>query len=727
MKSYRNLYLTIAFVFCVALPAFGQALSERKAIEVATAFWENNRSAAVVGSNIFNSANSKGNDTDKYFNATDKNINSAYNIVASAPDMAVVRGVDGGTFVLVAGTDSTAYVAGYGEGIVTVGENKAGYGAGDENLPPLLKDLLQSHKGMIYQHQSDQTETHDELISQQADKTQLNTNTTRVKPARMSTVGRNVQWAIEDGFQLPVNKIVQSVRSQSDPFNRSCPYYTYENGITTEVRSLVGCVATAAEQVLSFWKVPAVLKDSIAGFDTEHNGLISTIPAGTKIDYDNILPVYAEGQYSEQQAQAVADLSYYLGVACHMDWAVGASGAQLYDLVEPLKRAFGYGYVRYLCSYDYSQRQWFRLLMQELEAGRPVVYAGYISSGGGHAFVVDGMDSHGFFHVNWGYGGQYDGWFDLQVLTPQENPLEPTMEGTVMGLNHMQEALFLSPDSVEYETGDTLSWQYRLAINSVRFLRAPDTNMYLTAEIDVTNLSNEPIYIPVQLFTYTRLDSVGYPADIDYLGVADGQLAAHQDTTLTAYLTLTEAGTRLLGISTADSLYLAFDTLHIAKTLQPALNFTLQDSTILSDGAVFSLKIDNLSPAYWSGRMVTYSLFEGPYTDQEGDLRHFTVLNLPPTQSQYDAVSFSSLRPHTDYTFVVRNPWFPVMEVPFTTSAPTGIRSATAEAPSTPNNPDVHTDMAEAKRVNHPSYRLNNRITIEYNESAGHYQQVLSR
>lgn len=700
MNLFRSLYLTIVFVLCIAMPTIGQTLSEHVTKEVASAFLKDNRNAAMAGSNAFNGKNAKGNDADKY------------NIVASSQTMAIVEDANNGLFVLVAGTDSAAFVAGYGEG--------------GESLPPLLKEMVNRQDGVITQQggvisqQGGLATQHDGLVTQQP-------GAAKVKPARVSTVGHNVQWAIEDGFRLPVNRIVESVRSQSDPFNRSCPYYTYESGITTEVRSLVGCVATAAEQVLSFWKVPSALKDSIAGFDTEHNGVIPTIPAGTKIDYDNILPVYADGQYTDEQAQAVADLSYYLGVACKMDWAVGASGAQLYDLVEPLRRAFGYGYVRYLCSYDYSQRQWFRLLMKELEAGRPVVYAGYISSGGGHAFVVDGIDANGFFHVNWGYGGQYDGWFDLQVLTPQESPLEPTLEGTVMGLNHMQEALFLAPDSVEYETGDTLSWQYRLAVNDVRFLRSPDTNMYLTAEIDVSNLSEEQIYAPVQLFTYTELDSLGYPADIDYLGVADGQLRAHQDTTLTAYLSFSEAGTRLLGLSTADSMYLAFDTLQITKALQPSLNFTLQDSVVLSDAATFALKIDNLSPTYWSGRMVTYSLFEGSYTDEEGDLRHFTVLNLPPNQSQYDAVSFSDLRPQTDYTFVVRNPWFPVMQVPFTTSAPTGIHSAVADSPAGSDNSNAALTPVGANHSARPSYRLNNRITIEYNESTGRYQQVLSR
>ena len=130
---------------------------------------------------------------------------------------------------------------------------------------------------------------------------------------------------------------------------------------------------------------------------------------------------------------AVAELSYYLGVACQMDWGVGSSGARLERMAESLHRAFGYRYVRCLYSYDYSPRRWFGLMMTELSANRPIVYAGYSTNGGGHAFVIDGINSEGFFHVTWGYGGLYDGYFDLGVLTPQENPLEPTMEGSVFG------------------------------------------------------------------------------------------------------------------------------------------------------------------------------------------------------------------------------------------------------------------------------------------------------
>lgn len=673
----RILFLITAFLG-LQIPVFAQSLSEEAAIKVASAFLETKFGGAYqntgAGSNRYGFRNGKP------------------KVITRSEGAVLIAEQGSNRFVLVMGDSSCAFVAGYGytNSINNGGSqstNSRSYAVAADSVPLPITDIL------------------------------------KVKSAHTNTVSRNAQWAVEDGYSLPINPIVNSIRSQSDPFNRRCPYYTYDNGLTAEVRTLVGCVATAAEQVVSFWGFPNALRDSIAGFPTEHNGLIPTIPRGTKIDLDNILPVYEEGKYSDEQAAAVADLSYYLGVACRMDWGVGASGAQLGRLVEPLRRAFGYGYARYLCSYDYSQRQWFRLLLRELAAGRPVVYAGYISPGGGHAFVLDGIDADGYFHINWGYGGQYDGWFDLQVLTPQESPLEPTQEGIVMGLNHLQEALFLCPDSVEYQTGDTLTDSHRIGINGVRFLRAPDTNPYVTAEVSVTNLCADSIYAPVQFFTYTQLDSLGRPADIDYLGVADGELNALEDTTLTAYLTFTETGTRLLGLNTADSLYLSFDTLYINKANQPALDYTLQDSVVLSDAATFAVNIENRSAAYWSGRMVTYSLFEGDYTTEEGDLRHFTVLNLPPGEKTFDTVSFSNLKPTTDYTFVVRNPWQPIMQVPFTTQSPTGIHSTSDISESTGEKAGSN----EGKLRKHPPIRLNHRITIEYDESTGHYKQVLSR
>ena len=521
-----------------------------------------------------------------------------------------------------------------------------------------------------------------------------------------------VRVAQAEDICLPIDPLVSSVRSQGDPFNRACPYYIYDDGVVSQERSLVGCVATAAEQLLTHYAWPDALLDSIAGFTTQNNGTIPTVPAGTEIDFGNILDIYDNGLYSDDEAMAVADLSYYLGVACRMNWAVGSSGAQVERLVEPLRRAFGYGYVRYLCSYDYSPRRWIALLLHELDAGRPVLYAGYVSSGGGHAFVIDGVNEEGEFHVTWGFGGYKDGYFDLAMLNNHESPLEPTVEGAVRGFHHMQEALFLHPDSVPYVIDDTLTEAHRIDVDTVFFNRAPDTNMFTVASVRVRNISDDYVFAPVELFTYTKLDTLGHPADADYLGVVDAILPAEADTTLLAYVQFTATGKRMLGIAIADTIYLPFDSLEVTKASQPRLTYTLADSTLTATSATFVLNIANTSALYWSGRMVTYSMFEGPYTEEESDLRHFTVLNLPPKAATSDSVTFGNLKPDTEYTFVVRNPWVPAMQVAFRTPVATAIQ-----------------DVEETRQKTHskfPSYRLNHRITIEYDESTGRYRQILS-
>lgn len=582
-------------------------------------------------------------------------------IVASAHNAVMVAERGGGSFTLVCGSDDNPVVAGYGD-------------CSKGTMPEALSDVV------------------------------------RVTKKPFSSVATNVAWAAAGGYQLPILPLVKSVRHQYGPYNNLCPYYIYDDGAVSQERCMVGCVATATEQVVSHYRYPRMLLDSIAGFRSVNNGTQPTIPKGTKIDFDNILDIYEDDNYTEEQALAVAELSYYLGVAAKMDWGVGASGAKIYRLEEPLKRAFGYKYARCLFRSDYSPHRWFELLMNELSAGRPIAYAGYVSSGGGHAFVVDGINVDGYFHITWGYGGQYDGYFDLSVLMPQENPLEPTVEGGVAGLSHLQQALFLYPDSVEYVTDDTLALEHRVEIDTVIFNRAPDTNMYVTAEVKVRNISDTDVWWPVELFTYSAVDADGMPADMDFLGVADGLVKAGADTTLLAYVQFVTAGDLKLGLNTLDSLYLDFDRVVVARASQPKLEFELTATDIDAGSASFSVAVRNCSDTYWSGRRLIYSLFEGPYTPDEGDWRHFTILNLAPLAEIEDVVEFGHLKPNTDYTFVVRNSWLPALQYSFTTPDPTGVTPATADR------------QQKSKKA---SYILNNRITIEYDESAGNYRQVL--
>ena len=168
-----------------------------------------------------------------------------------------------------------------------------------------------------------------------------------------------------------IGPLLLSQRHQTDPFNRQCPFYQ-QNGVSSTTRTKVGCVATALEQIISYYRQPAALMKRLDGWTTD-NYTIESIPAGTRIDYDHILNIYRNGAYSDLEADAVAALSYYCGVAAHMTYGIGESGARLNNLVTPLKPAFGYAYVRHLYANYYSPQQWRHLIDEELKAARPVL------------------------------------------------------------------------------------------------------------------------------------------------------------------------------------------------------------------------------------------------------------------------------------------------------------------------------------------------------------------
>ena len=59
------------------------------------------------------------------------------------------------------------------------------------------------------------------------------------------------------------------------------------------------------------------------------------------------------------------------------------------------------------------------MLKSNLEAGIPIIYNGFNSSyAGGHCFICDGYDANDFFHFNWGLKGNYDGYFEIDDMTP---------------------------------------------------------------------------------------------------------------------------------------------------------------------------------------------------------------------------------------------------------------------------------------------------------------------
>ena len=68
---------------------------------------------------------------------------------------------------------------------------------------------------------------------------------------------------------------------------------------------------------------------------------------------------------------------------------------------------------------DYTASRWIRMLKDNL-AVRPIVYSGVTAQSSGHAFVFDGYGKYNgtdVFHVNFGWGGQNNGYYFFNDLT----------------------------------------------------------------------------------------------------------------------------------------------------------------------------------------------------------------------------------------------------------------------------------------------------------------------
>ena len=196
--------------------------------------------------------------------------------------------------------------------------------------------------------------------------------------------------------------------SQEEPYDWECAVYEGEYCLT-------GCVATALAQVMYYWRYPDVLPE-LPGYTSETLQIVHEPLPSVSVDWDNMLDDYYANQYTDQEGHAVARLMRYCSQACYSDCSPGGTGSSTMNQMLSLL-SFGYSRrVDFLARDSYSNDEWRAMVDEELLSRRPVLYGGS-SGSGGHAFVIDGYDD-GLYHVNWGWGGYYDGYFELDLLDP---------------------------------------------------------------------------------------------------------------------------------------------------------------------------------------------------------------------------------------------------------------------------------------------------------------------
>ena len=189
--------------------------------------------------------------------------------------------------------------------------------------------------------------------------------------------------------------MIQTQWGQREPYNMFCPKESLAGP-----NSLAGCGAIAMAQVMRYLQEPSVS------------------PKGEKYQWD----LMTQRPSTLEEARAIARLVTDCGVNAFTAYGKNSSGTNTFNVLSAMKKCFGlnpYIYIIMREQYpgDEGKRLWRRLIMDELQAGRPVMMAAQKDNDvrSGHVFIIDGVRGSKV-HVNFGWEGKGDGYYALDDL-----------------------------------------------------------------------------------------------------------------------------------------------------------------------------------------------------------------------------------------------------------------------------------------------------------------------
>jgi len=400
LKFYLILFLISGFPVFL----FSAQIDENTALEKAQQFYNQNEKSALRSASDFQLVYTCKDTTKTLLRSASANENIYYYIF----------NVGNNGFVIVSGNDATKSILGY--------SSESAFSV--NNIPANLQSWIDFYKSEI-KYAIDAG-----LRSSVLDSTTTSalSSTDSVKPL----LG-NIKW------------------DQDNPYNYLCPY----NKNTGE-HAETGCIATAMAQIMKYYNWPVTGTGSNKD-KTAYYGTLSVTFNKTKYNWSHMLDSY-ELTTTGVQDTAVATLMYHCGVAANMDYNIaenGGSSAYLQDVGNALINNFGYSSNAQLYERNYfNSPQWDSLIKTELKAGRPIIYTGSTESIS-HAFLCDGYDTNDLFHINWGWGGYYNGYFELSALDYSSSGANKTIDG------FSQSQTILAGIQ---KSGTTLSVNYQLGI-----------------------------------------------------------------------------------------------------------------------------------------------------------------------------------------------------------------------------------------------------------------------
>lgn len=202
--------------------------------------------------------------------------------------------------------------------------------------------------------------------------------------------------------------LLSTTWNQDPYYNQYCP-----PGTPT------GCVATAMSQIMKFHEWPASGNGwhKYTPSDNPQFGVQYADFSSANYDWVN-MPQSLHSSSTSDEINAIATLCYHAGVSVDMNYDIyDGSGALTKDVMYAMTSYFKYdpSTIEFIV-YDISnETEYLNKIKTEIDASRPIYYDGY-GDDGGHAWVCDGYDETNKVHINWGWGGSYNGYFILSNM-----------------------------------------------------------------------------------------------------------------------------------------------------------------------------------------------------------------------------------------------------------------------------------------------------------------------
>lgn len=223
-----------------------------------------------------------------------------------------------------------------------------------------------------------------------------------------------------------IEPFIKTKWSQSGGYH---PNFTYNNAtpyVTEKERAPAGCTSTALGQVLKYYNYPKrglSYHEYCSTGKSVYNcweGEIIKANFNTEYQWEQMSNVLNYNS-SQENIDAISQLLFHIGVSLNTKYGEHGSNVQIENpnIFNTFKMHFRMTDIEKISRAEKTAEEWREIILNEIKAKRPVIFSGYDSKvGAGHAYILDGYNPElkGYIHVNWGWGGAANGYFDLENL-----------------------------------------------------------------------------------------------------------------------------------------------------------------------------------------------------------------------------------------------------------------------------------------------------------------------